>query len=115
VITINERTGMEIEARFFDADDAPTAPTTVHWQLICDTTNQTVQDWTLVASTQEVDEFGQITGVRVDIQIPGPLNAIQKNGNRKELKRLIVAANKDEAGEYSEEYAYYVRNLPGRI
>jgi hypothetical protein len=112
--TYNERAGAEFEAAFTDADRNIVAPTTVHHKLLCLTTDETVINWTADNILTDTDDLGNITRYYVSIVIPGSANAIQKSSNRQEQKQLIVVADKDLAGEYSETYTYYVTKVRGR-
>lgn len=110
---INERSGIEVRAFFADAYDVPTVPSTVHWRLDCETTSKEIQGFVEVTPTTITDASG-ISEVYVSITVPGSLNAIQDNRNWRELKTVLIVANKDQDGEYSEPYQYYVKNLRGR-
>jgi hypothetical protein len=112
--TINEKTGLTLAVRFYYEDDNHVTPDTVHWNLHCETSDTDVQDWTSVATTAEVDDLGATVAVRADITISGTLNAIQNDRNLTETKRVLIVANKDAADEFSQEYTYRVRNVPGR-
>ena len=112
--TYNERSGAEFSARFTANNEQPVVPTTVHWRLDCKTTRQNVVDWTEVATTQELNDQSQVVAVTAVIEVPGSANVIQNPRNNRELKVLLVAADKDTDREYSEEHQYYVRNLEGR-
>lgn len=109
----NERNGVEIRFHFSDAADSPTIPATVHWRLDCETTGRVIQGDTEVTPVPVLDETGLID-CYVTVEVPGSLNAIQSNGNARELKTLLVIANKDQDGEYSQAYQYYIKNLRGR-
>ena len=109
----NERNGVEFKAHFADAYDTPTIPSTVHWRLDCETTNTVLQGDTEIAAETLSDESG-VVDVFASIEVPGALNAIQNNRNAKELKTLLVIADKGMSSEYSQTYQYYVKNLRGR-
>lgn len=113
MISYNEKSGIELDAAFFDAFGVPTLPSTVEYRLDCDTTRKTLLDYTTIAVVSAVDSAGTTTYTSL-IEIPGPLNAIQNNRNAQEVKKLLVVANRDQASEYSQEYTYAVRNLRGR-
>jgi hypothetical protein len=107
--TYNEMEGAQFEASFEDEGD-PSAPSTVHYKLACLTSETTLIDWTLANVLSETDDLGNITRYYVTINIPGSANAIQKTQNKRELKQLIVAANKDAANEFNLVTQYYVLN-----
>ncbi len=109
----NEKSGVEVTASFTDSTNEGTIPPTVHWNLVCKTTLKTLQEDTEVFPVAVVDESGVLT-CTVEIEIPGSLNAIQRNANKRELKELLVIANKDLSGEFSQGYEYYVVNKQGR-
>ena len=111
--TYNERSGVEFRVHFTDSYDAPTIPETAHWRLDCEETGTVLQDWTVATVTTESDETG-IVDVYATIEIPSSLNAIQRSNSTKELKTLLVVANKDQSSEFSETLQYYVKNLRGR-
>jgi hypothetical protein len=112
--TYNEKAGVELKARFYAQDQrTPAVPSTIHYRLDCDSTNQTLVDWTELVPTLIADAV-RLLEVYVEIDIPGSLNAIQKDRNSRELKKVLVVSNKDTASEFSEEYEYYVRNVRGR-
>ena len=109
----NEKSGVEITADFFDASGTPTLPTTAHYWVGCKTTNKQLLDFTSTTIQSETTPAGD-TRYFSTVNIPGSLNAIQSNRNRQEVKTVLIVANKDLDGEYSQEYQYVVRNLQGR-
>jgi hypothetical protein len=109
----NEKSGVEIDAVFLDSRRNGTVPATVHWNLQCDTTERELRSDTEVTPTTTVDESGELT-CTARIEVPGDLNKIQRNNNWRELKKLLVIANKGLDDEFSTEYEYYVKNLRGR-
>jgi hypothetical protein len=112
--TYNEKAGVELKARFYEQDQrTPAVPNSIHYRIDCETTNQTLLDWTELSPSTIADAV-KLLEVYVEIDIPGSLNAIQKDRNSRELKKVLVVSNKDTASEYSEEYEYYVRNVRGR-
>ena len=112
--TINELSSFDYPVRFYDEEDQPFSPTTVHWRVYCETTDTVVQDWTAATSVAETDEVGNVTAYRADITVTGPMNALQKPNNAKELRHLLVVSNKDEDDELSQDFPYTVRKVPGR-
>jgi hypothetical protein len=109
---INERSGVEFTAHFEDANGVPTVPASVHWNLVCETTSKVLQSDTAIDPVTISDESG-IVDCYVTVNIPGSLNAMQ-GGDWRELKTLLVIASKDQDGEFSQEYQYYVKNVKGR-
>lgn len=112
MLAYNEKSAVEVEATFLDAFGRPTSPATVHWRLNCETTGKVLQDWT-AASVSTDAETGRAR-YYLELEIPGALNAMQNPRSTRETKALIIVANKDAAGEFSQDYRYMVRNLPGR-
>jgi hypothetical protein len=113
MLQINEKSGHEFSVEFKDADGVPTQPTTAHWRLDCETTRKALQDDTALTVIASTDDNG-ITHYRATVEVPGSLNAIQNNRNAREMKKLLVIADKDSAREYSLEVTYAVVNLRGR-
>jgi hypothetical protein len=110
----NERAGVEYRVHLFDEFNLPAIPETVHWRLDCETTGTQLADWTLVTPETVARVGGGYKEVYVDIEIAGPLNAIQKDRNKRELKKLWVVCNKDQAREFNRDTQYEIRNLRGR-
>src|SRR5574343_212121 len=113
MLTFNEHAGFEFRAEFEDSAHRATYPTTAHWKLYDVTNGQTLQDWTAASVAQETDSDGSVH-YYIDAEVPGTLHVIQTTGRRREQTRLIVVADKDLGGEFSEEFGYYVRKVPGR-
>jgi hypothetical protein len=110
---VNEKSGIELDCSFLDSNRLGTVPATVHWNLQCETTGRELRGDTEAVFESSTDEEGNVTAT-AHIEVPGSLNTIQHNGNWRELKTLLVIANKDRDDEYSQEYQYYVKNLRGR-
>jgi hypothetical protein len=110
----NERSGREFECWFEATPGVPTAPTTVHWKLDCVTTRKSLSEFAELTPEILSDETG-ITGCKVVIDVPGSLLAIQNDNNVREVKHLLVVADKDTDREYSKDVEFYVRNVPGRV
>ena len=108
----NERSGVEFTAHFADANGTPTIPPSIHWNLVCETTGKVLQPDTPADPIIVSDESG-LVDCYVAVNIPAAMNAMQSWGWR-ELKTLLVIAAKDQDGEYSQEFQYYVRNVKGR-
>lgn len=111
---VNERDTVKYRAVFKDADEAPIVPGTAHWRLDCATTGVTLTDWTAVAVLTEVDDFGALTMAYATVDVPAELNVMQDACNRRELKRLLVAADVNTSYEQKQQASYYVNNLLGR-
>lgn len=104
--TYNERSGVEFTAAFEDVQGTPVIPATAHWRLSCETTGRVMQDWTAVTPNL-------VTGavVQADIVVSGVLMTLCESQNQRELKSLLIVADKDGEREYSEEYQFYVRRV----
>ncbi len=107
---INAGSGREFEAWFETTAGVPTIPGSGHWRLLCRSTDTVLQDWTQ-GNIEVVSDGGAITGVKMTVEIPGRLNAIQDSCNKREIKEFQVVADQGSDHEYSEEpVQYYVRN-----
>jgi hypothetical protein len=113
MISVNERNGREFRVEFYDQDHIPTLPETVYWRLDCATTKRSLSDWASVSPVTEVSTDGTTVYYAV-IEVPASSNVIQQNRNSREVKKLLVVADKDTDREYSDEYEYVVVNLQGR-
>ena len=109
----NEKDTVEVEAVFADVNRNASMPTTVHWRLDCETTGRVLRDWTTVEPVSTVNAAGEPV-VSVTFDIDGSLNAIQSNRNARELKKVLIVADKDLPGTFSKEVPYYVMNLRGK-
>lgn len=103
--TYNERSGVEFTAVFEDEQGTPALPASVHWRLTCETTGRVMQDWTEAAAVNGG------TSVTADIELSGPVLTLCESQNQRELKSLLIVADKDGEREYSEEYQFYVRKV----
>jgi hypothetical protein len=113
MISVNERNGREFRVEFYDQDHTPTLPETVHWGLVCSTSKREVAGLATVDVVTEVSTDGTTVYYAV-IDVPASYNVIQQNRNSREVKKLLVIADKDTDREYSQEYEYVVVNLQGR-
>jgi hypothetical protein len=113
MISVNERNGREFRVEFYDHDHIPTLPGSVHWRLDCATSKREVSALASVTPLTETSTDGTVVYYAV-IDIPASSNVIQQTRNSREIKKLLVIADKDTDREYSEEYEYVVVNLQGR-
>ena len=113
MLAYNERSGVEINATFYDSVGTPTLPATVEYRVDCATTLKALLGWTTATVTAETNPAGEVVYSTV-IEIPGSVNAIQTNRNRQEVKNVLIVADRDRTSEYSQEYSYVVRNVQGR-
>ena len=105
-----EKSGVEFQAWFESNPGTPTVPVSAHWKLYDVTNEKDLQDWTELTPVILQDN-GVTSGVRVTIDVPGSLNAIQNSKNSRELKRVIVVAGKDTDREFAETRDYYIRKV----
>lgn len=113
MLAYNENSGVECIASFFDATHLASLPQTVHYRLDCQTTGKNIIPDTQVVPAVTLNSSG-VSEVTALIEIPGSANAIQNRRNKREVKVLLVVADKDLPSECSQEYSYYVRNIQGR-
>jgi hypothetical protein len=113
MISVNERNGREFRVEFYDQDHIPTLPESVHWRLDCATSKREVGGITSVTPVTEVSTDGTTVYYAV-IDVPASYNVIQQGRNSREIKKLLVIADKDTDREFSQEYEYVVVNLQGR-
>lgn len=107
---INEHSGMEVEASFYSNPGVPAIPSTVHWKALCVTTGTVLQDWT-EATPVIVTDGSLLSHVSVTVDVPGILNVIQDSTNPRELKRVLICADKDTHSEFTKERDYYVKKV----
>ena len=113
MIAYNENSGVEFLVSFKDTAGNASLPTTVHYRLDCRTTLATLIDWTSAVPDVAINSSG-VSEVTASLAVPGIANAIQNDRNNREIKTLLVVADKDLPSEYSQEYSYVVRNIQGR-
>jgi len=103
VPTLNEASRCWVKVKFFDKNAAPQTPSSVRYRIDCETTGQTVLDWTA---------FG--TDTVIEIFVDAPLNAIINSRNPIERKVMTVQANADTPDEvFNETQQWDVINLQG--
>ena len=83
----------------FRVGDAATAPTTAKYRIDCITTNTVLQDWTSLS-----------VAASISIAVTATHQAIQSDGNRVELKQMIVASDPDTATQTRNLVQWKVRN-----
>lgn len=101
----NERAARQLSVTYERIDGEPSTPSTVHWRLTDEATGTIQQDWTAVA----IDYDG--TDYTSTINIPGSVLTLCNRRNERELKSVLIVANKDEPSgtrEASTEYKFYV-------
>jgi len=108
--TVNERNGLEFTAKFYDHENAPAVPASVHWRVDCQTTGTVLKDWTEETPVATYDEFGDPVEVSVLVELAASINAIQEDRNSREIKELTISAGKGSDREFSETITYIVVN-----
>lgn len=109
----NEKSGVEFTAHFSDTQNSPTIPSTVHWNHWCETNKREVSADALITPVIDSGESG-IVDVYASIEVPGWDNALINPNNARELRTILVIADKGLSSEVSQTYQYYVKNLRGR-
>ena len=98
--TVNESSTCTFRVRFFDTSDAPATPTTVHYKVYDVSNQRTVRNWTAVSTAEYVD-----------IQIDAADHDIFDDTKKFQKHTLTVQANQGLATQYSDEFAYTIKNL----
>lgn len=112
---VKEHNSRTVEAWLKDDESGePVNPTTLEWRIRCETTGQTLQDYTATTVQAIVNEFGQVIQYKAVIPIPAALNAIQDRCNRQEVKVVKICADRGLDSEWSTEVEYYVVRDKGR-
>jgi hypothetical protein len=97
--TVNEGSTVEVTAKFLEAGAAET-PTTVHYQVVNLSSEQTVKDWTSVSTSDEVT-----------IQVQGTDNVCEFRHSISERFRVIVQTNRGLTGQHTGYADYDVKNF----
>src|SRR6266581_2004487 len=84
VPTLNEGSRCFVKAKFLDRTGTPQIPTSLDYRIDCETTGQTIRDWTSMTPASVVD-----------ITIDATLNLILFRNNPIERKVVTVRANAD--------------------
>jgi hypothetical protein len=100
---VSENTTFPVTAYFRTrATKAASAPTTVHYRIDCLSTHSELQDWTEVA-----------TGENVTITISSANNAIQQGTSRSERKQIIIQADRGLSTQVVNQATWLVNNILG--
>lgn len=103
VPTLNEGSRCFVKAKFFDKSGNPQIPTSLAWRLDCETTGNTIQDWTSVTPNSVVE-----------VTVDATLNTIINNRNPVERKVVTFLANADPpSAAFTEEQEFDLINLDG--
>jgi len=84
VPTLNEASRCWVKAKFYDRDQKPQVPSALQYRIDCETTGQTVLDWTAVSPDAVVEIF-----------VDAGLNKIIRTSNPIERKVMTIQANSD--------------------
>lgn len=96
----NEESRVVITVEPFDLNKDPYTPTTARYRVDDCRSNNEMVDWTsLTPSTS------------MEITIPGTLNTIIEDRNRKETKVVTVNTDNGLSTQHNSEYEYGIRNL----
>lgn len=101
---ITERSFIPVTAVFEDDRDVPRVPDTVHWKLVCVTTDTVLVDWTPLTPA-----------ATVEFEIGSTMNRIIDNANADEVKELTVEANQDTERAWNQVEQYRVINGRARL
>lgn len=84
----------------FRADGAAVLPTTVHYQVECESSHATLVPWTSVAPATSVE-----------VAVPGTLNVLRNQARRRERKVVTVVADRGLSTQYVNAIQYDIANL----
>jgi len=96
---LTERSFLPVTAVFEDDRNVPKVPDTVHWKLVCVTTDTTIVDWTPLTPAASVE-----------FEVGSTMNRIIDDGNSDEIKELTVEANQGTERAWNEVQQYRVLN-----
>ncbi len=98
-LDIRERSFLPIAFEFRDSRGIARVPDTVHYKLVCTTTDTVLVDWTALTPAASID-----------LEIGASLNRILDDANRAEEKELTVEANQDTERAHNNVFLYRVLN-----
>lgn len=101
--SINENKARYVTVSFYDENGDAVTPTTVEWRFYCDTTDAEVAAWAT-----------ETPATSVTITVPSTYNVIRKSTNKRELKLLMVSADRGLSTEWNQEISWYVTNRKAR-
>lgn len=102
-VDIRERSFLPVTFVFKDSRGVPRVPDTVHYKLVCLTTDTVLVDWTTLTPAASLD-----------LEIGSSLNRIIDDANPAERKELTVEANQDTERAWNQVATYRVLNGRGR-
>lgn len=111
---VNEKAAVDWVINLLDSAGDAAVPTTVEWRLVCSETGTVLQAWTTLTPTITYGDDGNPSETTVSVAIPGSLNVMQTANKAQERKALIIAADRDAAGEWNKEIEYTVVRLKAR-
>ncbi len=103
MLSVNEKSPLEMTMVFTDAAGDPLIPITVDWRVDDKTNDAEVRAWTSLPSTDST----------MTVVIPGDDNVIASEDNVKEVQLFGIRVDDGLAGEAHAEFAYNVLNLSG--
>lgn len=103
MLSVNEKSPIEMKVVFTNAAGDPLVPTTVDWRIDDLTNGAQVRDWTNLPSPAST----------MTVVVPGSDNAIDENENVKEVQLFGIRVDTGLDGEGHAELEYNVLNLKG--
>lgn len=86
---VGEGSTFPVRIRTYDADSVPTTPLAVKYRIDCESTGETIRDWTTLAASS--DQTVTITATD---------NRIVEDRNRKEKRSLTVVIDDDMSTQF---------------
>ena len=93
-----EHSGVELEFYPTDVNGVAATPENCRWRLVCKSTNEVVQDWTV-----------ETPGSAVAVFVSGLLTELRNRAASRELWSVVFVANYDLAREFSAEADFYLK------
>jgi hypothetical protein len=103
MLTVNEKSPVQMTMVFTDFDGSPLIPTTVEWRLDNRTEDTQIVDWTALGSPAST----------MTVTVPGSNNVIADDTHAREVMIFGVRLDSGLAGEAHSQHAYNVKNLKG--
>lgn len=96
----NEETRVVVTAKPRDIDGNPYTPTTARYRVDDCRSEEELVDWTALTPSASME-----------IVIPGPLNTIVNDRNKKESKVVTLNTDENLSTQHNSEYLYGITNL----
>ncbi len=103
MLSVNEKSPIEMTVVFTDAAGDPLTPSTVDWRLDDKTNGTEIVGWTVLGGISST----------MTVVVEGSNNVIAKEKNVKELQIFGIRVDDGLAGEGHAEIAYNILNLSG--